>query len=55
LGSILARRVFQVHAVDADGEIVVARKLAHGRLVGLFSELPRCVVAMEACPSGSTK
>jgi transposase len=30
---------------------VVARKLARGRLVGFFSELPRCVVAMEACSS----
>jgi transposase len=29
----------------------VTRKLARGRLVGFFSELPRCVVAMEACPS----
>src|SRR5271169_3783291 len=47
----LAKRVFQVHAVDANGEIVAARKLARGRLVGFFSELPRCVVAMEACPS----
>src|SRR5262249_40974923 len=43
--------VFQVHAVDANGEMVVARKLARGRLVGFFSELPRCVVAMEACSS----
>ena len=51
VGLDLAKRVFQVHAVDANGEIVVARKLARGRLVGFFSELPRCVVAMEACPS----
>jgi hypothetical protein len=48
VGLDLAKRVFQVHAVDANGEIVVARKLARGRLVGFFSELPRCVVAMEA-------
>ena len=51
LGLDLAKKVFQVHAVDANGEIVVARKLARGRLVGFFSELPRCVVAMEACSS----
>jgi len=47
LGLDLAKRVFQVHAVDANGEMVVARKLARGRLVGFFSQLPRCVVAME--------
>jgi transposase len=51
VGLDLVKKVFQVHAVDANGEIVVARKLALGRLVGFFSELPRCVMAMEACPS----
>ena len=51
LGLDLAKKIFQVHAVDANGEIVVARKLARGRLIRFFSELPRCVVAMEACSS----
>src|ERR1700751_4814604 len=51
LGLDLAKKVFQVHAVDANGEMVVARKLARSRLVGFVSELPRCVVAMEACSS----
>ena len=41
-GSIWRRTSFQVHAVDAKGEIVVARKLARGRLVAFFAELPRC-------------
>ena len=51
VGIDLAKRVFQVHAVDAGGEIVVARKLTRSRFVAFFSELPRCVVAMEACSS----
>ena len=51
VGLDLAKKVFQVHAVDANGEVVVAHKLARSRLVGFFSELPRCVVAMEACSS----
>jgi len=51
VGLDLAKKVFQVHAVDANGEIVVARKLARGRLVAFYSELPQCVVAMEACSS----
>ena len=51
VGLDLAKKVFQVHAIDANGEIVVARKLARGRLIRFFSELPRCVVAMEACSS----
>jgi hypothetical protein len=49
LGWILARKGFQVHAVDAKGEVVAVRKLTHSRLVAFFSELPPCVVAMEAC------
>jgi transposase len=51
VGLDLAKKVFQVHAVDAKGEVVVARKLARGRLVAFFAELPPCVVAMEACSS----
>ena len=51
VGLDLAKNAFQVHAVDAKGETVVARKLARGRLVAFFAELPSCVVAMEACSS----
>ena len=51
VGLDLAKKVFQVHAIDAKSEIVVVRKLARGRLVAFFAELPPCVVAMEACSS----
>src|SRR5271165_1476670 len=49
VGLDLAKRVFQVHAVDAKGEIVVARKLTRNQLIPFFAALPPCVVAMEAC------
>jgi len=48
VGLDLAKRVFQVHAVDAKGEIVAARKLTHNQLIPFFAALPPCVVAMEA-------
>ena len=51
VGLDLAKNAFQVHAVDAKGETVVARKLARGRLVAFFAELPSCVVAIEAYSS----
>src|ERR1700729_1029088 len=51
VGLDLAKRVFQVHAVDAKGEIVVARKLTRSQLIPFFAELAPCVVAMEACSS----
>ena len=41
VGLDLAKRVFQVHAVDAKGEIVVARKLTRSQLIPFFAELPR--------------
>ena len=52
VGLDLAKKVFQVHAIDANGEIVVARKLTRNQLVPFFAALPPCVVAMEACSSG---
>jgi transposase len=51
VGLDLAKRVFQVHAVDAKGEIVVTRKLMRSQLISFFAELPPCLVAMEACSS----
>ncbi|MBV8442358.1 MAG: IS110 family transposase [Hyphomicrobiales bacterium] len=51
VGLDLAKRVFQVHAVDAKGEIAAARKLARSQLIPFFAALPRCMVAMEACSS----
>ena len=48
VGLDLAKRAFQVHAVDAKGEIVVARKLTRSRLISFFAELAPCVAAMEA-------
>ena len=51
VGLDLAKRVFQVHAVDANGDLVVARKLTRGQLIPFFAALPPCVVGMEACAS----
>ena len=36
VGLDLAKNAFQVHAVDAKGDVVVARKLGRGRLVAFF-------------------
>ena len=49
--SIWRRGVFQVHAVDANGEIVVACKLGRAQLTPFFAALPPCVEAVEACAS----
>jgi hypothetical protein len=38
IGLDIAKSVFQVHSVDAAGEVVVRRKLTRGRVLGFFRE-----------------
>jgi len=47
----LAKHVFQVHAVDASGKVVVARALRRRDVLSFFAALPPCLVGMEACGS----
>jgi transposase len=49
VGVDLAKSVLQVHAVDAKGDVVVARALRRGAVLSFFARLPACVVAMETC------
>ena len=51
VGVDLAKNVIQVHAVDAEGEVVAARALRRGAVLSFFGKLPPCMVAMEACSS----
>ena len=51
IGLDLAKTVFQVHGVDAKGEVVIARKLRRGTMLEFFGRLGPCMVAMEACGS----
>ena len=52
VGVDLAKRVIQVHAVDAAGRRVVARALKREQFMAWCAQLPvGCVVAMEACSS----
>jgi transposase len=49
VGVDLAKKVLQVHAVDAKGDVLVARGLRRGAVLAFFGKLPPCVVAMETC------
>ena len=51
VGVDLAKRVIQVHAVDALGKIVVARALRRGAFLEFFRKLPHSLVFMETCAS----
>jgi transposase len=45
----LAKHVFQVHGVDADGTTVLRKQLRRGQVLAFFSRQPSCLVGLEAC------
>lgn len=50
VGVDLSKRVYQVHAVDRSGRVVLARRMSVERFFVWCTELPAgCLVAMEAC------
>src|SRR5262249_5516412 len=51
IGLDLAKKVFQIHGVDAEGKVVVARKLRRKEVLAFFGKLAPCLVGMEACGS----
>jgi hypothetical protein len=52
IGLDLAKSVFQVHGVDADGAVVLRRQFRRSQVLAFFEKLRPCLVGMEAC-SGS--
>jgi transposase len=52
IGLDLAKRVFQVHGVDAAGAVVLRRQLKRRQVGPFFAKLPRCLVGIEACGTG---
>jgi transposase len=49
IGLDIAKSVFQVHGVDAAGELIIRRQLRRGEVVKFFRSLRPCLVGMEAC------
>ena len=49
IGVDLAKNVFQVHGVDAEGDAVVRRQLRRGQVLPFFKKQPPCLVGIEAC------
>ena len=51
VGLDIAKSVFQVHGVDATGQVVIRRQLKRRYVRALFEKLPPCLVGIEACAS----
>jgi transposase len=51
IGLDIAKSVFQVHGVDADGNVVIRRQLKRRYVLAFFEKLPPCLIGIEACAS----
>src|SRR5437588_7555548 len=51
VGLDIAKSVFQVHCVDAAGQVVIRRQLKRRYVLKFFEKLPPCLVGIEACAS----
>ena len=49
VGIDLAKNVFQVHGVGANGKTLIRRQLRRSQVLAFFEGCPRCLIGMEAC------
>jgi transposase len=51
IGLDIAKSVFQVHGIDAGGQVVIRRQLKRRYVLAFFQKLPPILVGIEACAS----
>src|SRR5216110_3293146 len=51
IGLDIAKSVFQIHGVDAAGNVIVRRQLKRRYVLPFFQRLPPCLIGIEACAS----
>ena len=51
IGIDLAKDVFGLHGVDGSGRVAFKKRLVRSRLLEFMSQLPPCLVGLEACSS----
>jgi transposase len=51
IGLDLAKAVFQVHGIDAEGKVLIRRQLKRRYVLAFFQKLSPCLVGIEACAS----
>jgi len=49
IGLDIAKSVFQVHGIDATGEVVLRRRVMRARMLAFFGKLAPCLIGIEAC------
>lgn len=53
IGLDIAKRVFQVHGIDEDGQIVVQKQLSRRDVFDWFGKLEPCLIGIEACATAT--
>ena len=51
IGLDIAKSVFQVHGVDAGGQVIIRRQLKRRYVLAFFQKLSPCLIGIEACAS----
>src|SRR5216110_1746056 len=51
IGLDIAKSIFQIHGVDAAGNVIVRRQLKRRYVLPFFQKPPPCLVGIEACAS----
>ena len=49
IGLPIAKSVFQIHGIDAEGKVLIRRQLKRLYVLAFFLKLPPCLVGIEAC------
>jgi len=51
IGLDIAKSVFQIHGVDADGMVVIRKRVGRAKVLEFFAGLSPCLIGIEACPT----
>ena len=51
VGLDIAKSIFQVHGVDAEGKVIIRRQLKRRYVMTFFQKVSPCLVGIEACAS----
>src|SRR5665213_800431 len=49
IGVDIEKSVFQIRGVDAEGTVVIRKRVGRAKFLEFFEQLPPCLVGMEAC------
>lgn len=49
IGLDIAKNIFQLHGIDAEGRVVLRRKVRRDQLLPLLGDLAPCLIGIEAC------